>query len=262
MSSSLPIHQWYFISVCKCVIKPTPSCTTKWSETCTTAKPSSSPPVVSTRDVNLIGQDWGQTAIDWLVIRRERPGGSIGADTVNTELRRVERSLTNGHQPTGTQPLTHQLPAIPYCQAGVWVKGCGVWWYWSLDKTLGNCIGDKFTIRVGAIFSSERGAWSLEVLSSERLKNKSTAQENKDKCNDTCVITSLFFCILHFVSHHSDTLTPFVWNLQRFKEIKHFPKICCSNCCAICNQLEQAEIKLGQLFPAERGGAKKFFSHK
>ncbi len=90
---------------------------------------------VSTRDVNLIGQYWGQTAIDWLVIRRERPGGSIRADTVNTELRRVDRSLTNGHQPTGTRPLTHRLPAIPYCQAGVWVKGCGVWWYWSLDET-------------------------------------------------------------------------------------------------------------------------------
>lgn len=74
---------------------------------------------VSTRDVNLIGQRWGQTAIDWLVIRRERPGGSIKADTVNTELRRVDRSLTNGHRPTGTRPLTQQLPAIPYCQAAV-----------------------------------------------------------------------------------------------------------------------------------------------
>lgn len=92
---------------------------------------------VSTGDVSLIGQYWGQTAIDWPVIRRERPGGSIGADTVNTELRRVDRSLTNGHQPTGTRPLTHQLPAIPSCQAGVWVKGCGVWWYRSLDETRG-----------------------------------------------------------------------------------------------------------------------------
>ena len=100
---------------------------------------------MSTRDVNLIGQCSGQAAIDWPVIRRERPGGSIRADTVNTERRRVDRSLTNGHQPTETRPLTHRLPAIPYCQAGVWVKGCGVWWYRSLDEThwgrRGNCIG-------------------------------------------------------------------------------------------------------------------------
>ena len=40
-----------------------------------------------------------------------------------------------------------------------------------MDETLeaaeGNCIGDKFTIGVRAIFSSEGRAWSLEVLSSQ-----------------------------------------------------------------------------------------------
>lgn len=68
---------------------------------------------VSTRDVSLIGQYWGQTAIDWPVIRRERPSGSIGADTVNTERCRVDRSLTNGHQPSGTSAIDPPAPCNP-----------------------------------------------------------------------------------------------------------------------------------------------------
>lgn len=124
-------------------------------------KPSSSPSgSMCQQDMSiwLVSTEGRRLLIGWS-LGESGPGGSIRADTVNTELRRVDRSLTNSHQPTGTLPLTQRLPAIPYCQAGVWVKGCGVWWYWSLDETLGplrgNCIGDKFTIGVRVIFLAQ-----------------------------------------------------------------------------------------------------------
>lgn len=134
----------------------------KW-RTCSTAATSSSHWLnVSARDVNVIGQYWGQTAIDWVVIRRKRPGGSIRPDTVNTQLRRVDRSLTNGHQLTGTRAIDPRASCNPLLpdwsvSKGLWCVVVSIPW-WDTEAVEGNCIGDKFTIRVRVIFSYRSGA--------------------------------------------------------------------------------------------------------
>lgn len=144
----------------------------------------------------------GRPTIDWLVIRRARPSGSIRADTVNTELRRVDRSLTNGHQPTGgAWRLTRRLPAIPYCQAEVWVKGCGVWCYRSLDETPGS---PRETVSETSLQSVERvifffscessAAWVLSQWAKRLKKQTDKAGDTRYyqiKCPQACV------CLLH-----------------------------------------------------------------
>ena len=156
---------------------------------------------VSTRDVSLIGQYWGQTAIDWPVIRRERPGGSIGADTVNTERCRVDRSLTNGHQPSGTSAIDPAAPCNPLLPG------------WSVSKGLW-CVVVLIPVLETSLQSEQERFLAPRV---ERATRKS-----KKGYTETSIFGPPVY-ILHFVSHHADTLAPFVWNLQRLKEIKHFP---------------------------------------
>lgn len=90
--------------------------------------------------------DWSVLeAIDWPVVRRDGPSGSIRADAVNTEL----CSLTNGHHPGEALPLTRRLPARLEREH----RFCGVWCDRFLDETR---TADGFTIRLRGIRCRER----------------------------------------------------------------------------------------------------------
>ena len=94
-----------------------------------------------------------------------------------------------------------------------------MWCYRSLDETLRETVSETSFQRFSALVC----VWKFcQVNKEERNTLKRALPEPFD------TITSFFFFFvylyLHFVSHHGSTLTPFVWNLQRFKEIKTLPQ--------------------------------------
>lgn len=103
----------------------------------------------------LIGRSLGESG----------PAGVSGADTVNTERRRVDRSLTNGHQPTGTSAIDPPARRDPWLPG--WSVSKGLWCValsipgWDTGAAEGNCIGDEFSI--GARGSRKQGKYNVHL---------------------------------------------------------------------------------------------------